>query len=927
MKLRFILSVIILMCLTACQDDLSESVGRSDKSFRLYAGGTSEYVTTRAAANYPFTEGTHFHLFATKAVEKTVNGQTVYDDENWTVNYLSKSGSEKMIEVTSALPDPNLLTGDDLTTVFLANPMNLYGVTIVGRNSDEVADTDSVVEENNKILATLRREKYLNEDNIPHYELKYGGTWSTNLANKNLPDIMSCADTLKGLTPFYNAGNIVMPFRHTLSKLNFYAILGEGMEDKEGTITIKSLSLTDYEGGMLCLRDGLYERGAEYGNAIVDARGYNTNVVTYDADKQPIVKYFDHSGETTPMPQKFCSTLIFPTSGADYKNRFNVVDEESGTEEAPAGHEVKVTLVITVDGVDKEYKDLVLKHYGTPTVFHPNFEYDITFSITTHAVVITLLPKYYDYYEEPINLNESELGEPIDFGGVLWASQNLGATSADPLASPEDWEKARGFYYQHGRSIPYYARGSVLDPYPNVAIWNGKVTSDVSYDYWECETEERWLYKDKNKVGNIHIPCGATSVGYWLQHPHGARVYPYIPSLWEYMIKEKGGNATTGYKAFLESCRMYSEKWPNTAAGNNGNGNLQTKPTIQYSDPHYVSEIFANTAGRGNRMAFSSFYITGGNYLYTRYWHNSKTEKAHRSWYEVIGNPSDPSPKGWRLPTRDEFLSIFPSSVETGDITFNYEKGGPSRRFYEIATGTEDYKNTGAIYVGIYQDGTGYNNLGTYEHGSHTDIEGWGSVYAIKCQGTSEAYAVKWHIETADAGNTEVNPVLDIYEGSKIGRGVLVISKYDLGDDKTVAYLDCEKIEGVADATKPTTQAQYRCRIFRDENGDKDFDTNEKELTDFDWDKPSGVLYLPIPGYIIATSAGGQALIYPGTEALYWSSDSGYAPGHPEYGLFGTAVRIKYAGDHLSRYIYITEEEHLANGCNIRCVRDTKATY
>ena len=42
--------------------------------------------------------------------------------------------------------------------------------------------------------------------------------------------------------------------------------------------------------------------------------------------------------------------------------------------------------------------------------------------------------------------------------------RNLGATNADATKSIQSWEASRGFYYQFGRSIPYYLNGSCLDP-------------------------------------------------------------------------------------------------------------------------------------------------------------------------------------------------------------------------------------------------------------------------------------------------------------------------------------------------------------------------------------------------------------------------------------------------------------------------------
>ena len=57
-----------------------------------------------------------------------------------------------------------------------------------------------------------------------------------------------------------------------------------------------------------------------------------------------------------------------------------------------------------------------------------------------------------------------------------------------------------------------------------------------------------------------------------------------------------------------------------------------------------------------------------------------------------------PCPKGWRLPTKDEFLSIVPSSQNAGDITFLNHSGT-----YSI-TVNYDVHNEKAVYVGVPSD-------------------------------------------------------------------------------------------------------------------------------------------------------------------------------------------------------------------------------
>ncbi len=955
---RHIIWMMLLVCLTACQDDVIESNSYvNGDPISLVVGRTrADAVNGNQLNDTVFSGGTRFHLFGTDGKDSwTVNLMRAQaaETENNKSTVVPAVAADNAENVTVYEPDPldknnkipvtykatelkDVVTGDiELTKVFRTPLFSVYGVTVVDPRADDEGfeETAEIIEANNTLLEKYRTAGTATDEGIPVYNVAYADDHAA------LPDVM-WSGTLTGLTPKNHAGKIVMPFKHTLSRLNFKAMI---LNDKNNTnsanqvasASVHSLTLKDYAGGALNMKNGLYSRTL---TAADNGRFRNTVVNVSDFGDTPVVL----NDETT---EYIGSSLIFPTDGEKYDAKTGKTNKEL------MNHCITVDLVVTVGGVKKKFTDVPL---GTNLpegyeymAFYPNMEYDITFTITTNAVVVTLTPQYYEYVPHGTDLDIFELGEPIDFGGVLWATHNLGATAADATSSALAWEHARGFYYQYGRNIPYYARGSVLDPYPNV------LTSDGSYDYsyWSWDIEQvQYLYTDNT----VRVPFGNTVYGSQYdasnkKNTHGAKALPYIPTLWE----------TLGYEEFLKAARYYS---PSIGNGQNLTG------ISHLADPYHATDILTATdkVKIAKQFAFTTYYEKNtAERTDVRYWYDKYSTNPDKmlNWErDGVADPKNsPSPKGWRLPKKDEFLSIFPPSTKLGDISFcgRHSDGtkGPHyigdglteesitnvaenvARVYRHEVGTPnadvtevtDYKGLPSVYVGIYQDGSGYNDL--FFHNGYR--EGWGSICAIKCYGTDDAYAIKWEIEIADYDEVKagkVNPArYDITKSQPfLGRGVVVISKYDLPDSASHVKLNYVKTNvtatNIAGGTEPKERgAEYTCHAFLDrgtKNGTFE-DGVDREVVD--WERPSGKLYLPIPGYVIVPSTGGQALIYPGCEGLYWTSTPYYD--ETEKWWFGSAVRIKNAGDYLSRYIYISEKEYAANGCNIRCVRDVKASY
>lgn len=395
--------------------------------------------------------------------------------------------------------------------------------------------------------------------------------------------------------------------------------------------------------------------------------------------------------------------------------------------------------------------------------FKPNYEYDIVLTMTQTTMVVTVIPRVYDWIDDNSDYEDTQIGSSVTFGGVTWMDRNLGATSADATKSIQSWEASRGFYYQFGRSIPYYLNGSCLDP----------------------------SVKDPSK--------GPKCVG--SRKSENAKPFPYIPG--HYNVAQRTDN-NYGY---------------NDCAQDPG----EKDKSFSFSSSEY--ENYGRDWASDHSVSAT-------------YWNNSVNQ---------------PCPKGWRLPTKDEFLSIVPSSQNAGDITFLNHNGTYSETEYN------DVHNEKAVYVGVPEK-----------------KQSWGTIYAIKRQGTSNAYRVRWQIKRV--GNTSNEGDRCDTGGDAQGyRSVLVISRYPAKKDSEL------------------TTTNYKTSYT-------------------DWDNPVETLMLPISGYIHVD--GGAALIYAGSEAIYHTSTAD--TNNNKFWSF----RIKFSGDKPYRYLYMWNDERRGYGCSVRCVRD-----
>lgn len=723
-----IVSVMIAIAATSCSEEIvDQGLANSDGIFRL---SSDKGAFTRATGNEStFEAGTAYQLYA-------------IENNDFSVNYLKNPASAGAIIGTEAA-DHNSIEGIQINK-FNNKTLNFYAVT----NS-----TSKAVE-----IAT-------NGDEAPTCNIRYEDSMTP------LTDVMWAK---KENQSYQNAGVIKMLFGHTLSKLNLYVM--KHSDYASSKVVLNDITLTDYPSGTLNMQTGKYNlnNNDQRSQKCTVYAGGEQVVSTTDAAVQK------DGAKVTPM--------IFPTR----KEKLEENDRKN--------HSLWVTVGVTI-GSRKTTKEIEITSTlaegagnstkEVPFNFESNHEYDMVITITKSSLVVTIVPRVYDWIPEEELKADDEVNGSMTIGGITWMDRNLGATSGNPLAGDQAWENSRGYYYQFGRNIPYYVKPKRDSKGIMAAPSHGNLHEKESMPYPFIPGKENEEPKKTNTYANADKAVNPSDIG----------------------------------KKYLNFFHRYKRQW-------------------------------------------------GGDTFYGENWDSDNGNSDN--WKEP---KNQPCPKGWRLPTVNEFRLIIPANEDAGDITFSTKKHENNKNTFFEETSNDPTSGDKSRYVGVEKS----NTLSIPTAGITNTI------YALKKANSNNAYFLRWHIERAgkfirDNRNTNSTDKGDDY------RNVLVISRYPATSKSTL--------------------------------------TSSNVSTAAKWDYPVEQVILPISGYIHTDSNseinGGAdtdyrpALIYSGTEAVYWTSspigdDKSYT------------VRMKFGGNAYSSQIMIYNDEIRSNGCLIRCVRDTKA--
>lgn len=704
MKQKY-LYIVGLVCLSACTD--GEPDMRTVNGNTPVLSAISEQIVTRSGeVTGQFAEGTKYRLYAIK-------------DGDWTASNRALNG----IEGTEQ-DDHTIDYGEAL--VFGNSTMDFYGLTY-----GTSASLPAATEMNNKPTFVIQQDE-----------------------SGSLPDLRRA--TLPGQKR-EDSGVLVLPFKHTMAKLTFEVVR---LNKKTGEVTgpdplssvkLTGISIQDYTQGTLDLETGKWTLEKEHlpGNETQYRQlGITPTEVTTE---NVTVKASDGSAPA--------EMLIFPTKEpATERLKIRVTTQNPTIEQT---YEIGTPKVDEKGNIMKDDQGNILYE---PYIFRANYKYTLTITIINDNVqILTVMPRKYDWID--VEHTGEYLGQPVNFGDVMWMDRNLGAKSADP-STPESWEDCRGYYYQFGRSIPFYFKRTV----PFIG------------------SDGKTYYRPKCEGGE------------------GEVVYPYVEG--------KKDMAPAGISDGVH----------------NLGGWAYTLQDAKEKDCRYISVV----------------NWRGSNALDWDYNH----QVSQTNWNDV---KNQPCPKGWRLPTYEDFLSVFPIDELAGDITF---------------IKTTEHQNATLCTVEKENDpATGYKSV--YILHRNTVHDKWGTIYAIKNQGTSRAYRIMWQPQSPIGEDNVADE-----KGKVRHRGNLYVAKFPCSSDNQLT---------------------------------------ENNFTSYDWEHPSEVLNFPVVGYVHGKTG---SMCYSGVEVVMATGMSN------AYQSRCFSARIKFDGDEISRYIYMYKDDRRAHAFQVRCVRD-----
>ena len=504
----------------------------------------------------------------------------------------------------------------------------------------------------------------------------------------SFPDLMY-SNNLKGCSA--QSGLLEMNFTHALSKVQV-EVSRQNDPELEGVI-IKSVSIVDaWSRGRFSVVEGRWS----------DLQGKSEMLLS--AEEMVV--------QTEPLMMskegREAYTLIIPNElSEDVLSLHIVLETKSGEEKA-------FTYPLYAAAASED----PLNEEEEAFIFEQNHRYVLSIILLVDGVrVIAVSPQAYDWIDVPV---DTYMGQPVNFGNLMWMDRNLGAFSAD---CENDWANTRGYYYQHGRNIPYiYDHEKFL--YRNKSVKNeyrartGKETQlDIGYEYFYTYDAKgnrvygavqggtlncHYFYHvdtlnvSGQRIGWVNEGAGwewkgSRLVNYSMtQVPHFLQTDGSFNSQAFWTVEQVGYNNTSSSTAWTESNGAPRWNGPNVTTSNIAINPGDPGIFHFIFDARYYVDYFQSGAWCVNDCAdpynwnhwrplsideWNTYYNgwqTNTSYPTYKGWmlgngcadtRTEDTDKVNYNWATAAGTPipdNHPCPKGWRIPTKEDFANIIP---------------------------------------------------------------------------------------------------------------------------------------------------------------------------------------------------------------------------------------------------------------------------
>ncbi len=770
-------------------------------------------------------------------------------------------------------------------------------IKLEGQTEDQTEN--EWVHDNAVELADLKYTESIAKDETGAYTGPLNDLMYSRLLNRNIGNAGLTAAT---------ATQSIMYFQHCFSQLIFCVAQQYKEETVDGkTVTspyfpglqVENVEVTNtYGTGSVYLQDGkvkpsggLITRPLQFHDAYKAA--HNGVVTTEEVEMGRMIVFPSHSTalrDTGDLPPDgYPVGLKITVKSTNREDIANLTGSPGTIAEETVGETKYYRGTIVMDRIlDHVPDDTGATEVGDTKktlYFKQHTRYRLVIVFSKESVrIITVIPQVEEWLPGEVNdkgepWQDQAMGQPQMFDNVLWSDRNLGADHYDPTGA--EFEKTIGYFYQSGRNIPYFPFNTM--------------------DYYTDEYEDRTrTVTETDKDGN-EVTKEITERYYKM------KTFPSPDKKRDKKLAESGSYDNTTHRFFPMVdevlLNMKNKEWGRKAGGSNGPDRIWTiswEPAqleIPQAKPqsHYFDFRRDNLADSENM-----------------YWDKPDGVQPVRG--------------AWVVPSSKDFMKIFPTTPDAGNIAFrrgddnnspinNWSTHTPMSEAYTTLRVTVPYYTSemhkmtdddikadenlnwrNQDYIKAWKllrdnDDAGTTHLDAYDNNNwsgpkakcNRDLEpdgdpedGYASVYVISRVG-KDKYGVPELIKDDTYSNGKKKYMIQSWGTIYAIKRVYTEQAYRMR-----WRVICAETYG----TEENRAAAMYVEICRYRCNKTDRLNEQNYLTDYDWDHPAATLYFPICG--LGDNVG--TYINFGTECQYATSD-------PISGGKSGAVHLKVTGD------------------------------